>query len=415
MRNFFVNMTLMLILLSTATDLVQGGPVVLEDDKVLPLVTFDGTSGTTFNFKELNDPVMGGKSSGTWETKDGVGIIDGDVVDVPSLKAPGFIKASADGKFADVSSSSVQGGGLRLRVRSSTPTYDGFRVSFASGTMSPSYSCAGGGSIPFSRGCFKAHFNVPDSGGSFTDVFVKWTDFSDLWSPATGDLTKTCQDDASACVTAKTLRGIKRMELWAEGKDGKIHLEVQRIDAIIPSSSRLSIVNVIIPTGPRPPTNFDRCSTAVQDDLRWGISGRDSPAGVPAPVDPSESLAEAVCCDSRALPYAEPQFLYEAPDVSLFTRIDSKGITTFYDSVCGLPVFRAPVDRSFDDWKADTEEHGWPSFRTGEVVMTNVITNVTNGLVSSKCGTHLGTFLPDDSGDRWCIDLSCIAGKSSSD
>merc|ERR1711998_508189 len=46
---------------------------------------------------------MGGRSTGTWTLGDGFGILDGEVVDVPSLSAPGFIKAAADGKFPDIS------------------------------------------------------------------------------------------------------------------------------------------------------------------------------------------------------------------------------------------------------------------------------------------------------------------------
>lgn len=37
---------------------------------------------------------MGGKSTGTFNVENGLGIFDGEVVDVPFLKAPGFIKAS---------------------------------------------------------------------------------------------------------------------------------------------------------------------------------------------------------------------------------------------------------------------------------------------------------------------------------
>ena len=44
--------------LSTATT-----PTVLAS---IPLVTFDGEKATTHEFVELNDPVMGGRSSGTW-------------------------------------------------------------------------------------------------------------------------------------------------------------------------------------------------------------------------------------------------------------------------------------------------------------------------------------------------------------
>lgn len=203
---------------------------------MVPLVTFDGAAGTSFQFKELNDPVMGGRSSGTWQVDSAgqFGIFDGEVLDVPSLKAPGFIKAAADGRFPDASTAA--GGSLILKVRSSTPSYEGFRVSFASGTMAPSFACAGGGSLPLSRGCFKAKFSVP-TGGDFVEVRVPFQSFSDKWSPATGEQTTACADDKDVCPTAKTLAGIQRVELWAEGKDGKIHLEVQSISAELPQTS----------------------------------------------------------------------------------------------------------------------------------------------------------------------------------
>ena len=34
----------------------------------------------------------------------------------------------------------------------------------------------------------------------------------------------------------------------------------------------------------------------------------------------------------------------------------------------------------------------------------------SNGETKSTCGTHLGHNLPDSSGNRYCIDLVCIAG-----
>merc|ERR1712151_1155085 len=131
------------------------------------LVTFDGAAGTTFKFTELNDPVMGGKSTGTWTLGQGFGIMDGEVVNVPSLKAPGFIKAAADGTFPDVSD--FIDGSLVLKVRSSTPEYEGYRVTFVSGAGSASFACAAGGSLPFSRGCFKEKFSVP-TGADFVEV-----------------------------------------------------------------------------------------------------------------------------------------------------------------------------------------------------------------------------------------------------
>ena len=197
----------------------------------IPLVTFDGAPATTHKFVELNDPVMGGRSTGTWTVSGGLGIFDGQVVDVPSLKAPGFIKAAADGKFADVSPAAM--GSLVLRVRSTTPAYRGFRVSFASGSLSAGYACAGGGSIPLSRGCYKAKFSVPS--GNFTDVSIPFANFSDVWSPATGEQTKKCSEDARVCPSASKLAAITRIEVWAEGALGKAHLEVLSISASAPA------------------------------------------------------------------------------------------------------------------------------------------------------------------------------------
>mmetsp|Transcript_15620 Transcript_15620/g.27397 ORF Transcript_15620/g.27397 Transcript_15620/m.27397 type:complete len:198 (+) Transcript_15620:92-685(+) len=164
-----------------------------------------------------------------------------------------------------------------------------------------------------------------------------------------------------------------------------------------------------------PPPEMDTCKGPVQSELRYGISGRKSPTVWPFwhlwPLKyPKEILAEAVCCDSRAKKYAEPQFLYQAKDIMLFSKLQS-GVTTFYDSVCGIPLFRTPMNRSMAEFKDDTDWHGWPSFRSAEVYTEHVHTDETTGLVSSSCGTHLGTYAPDEKGPRWCIDLSCIAGN----
>jgi len=371
----------------------------------IPLATFDDAAGTTFKFIELNDPVMGGKSTGTWslDAAGKFGVFDGEVKDVPSLKAPGFIKAAGSGTFPDVSS--ALGGDLVLTVRSSTPSYAGFRITFAAGTKAPPYACGAGGSLPFSRGCFKSKFSVP-AGEGWSTVRVPINSFSDKWSPATGEHTKDCATDADVCPTAKSLSGIKRLEIWAEGALGKVHLEVKSVVAE-QSASLVALDNK------RPAPEFDSCSAAVQDDLKFNISTRmDSFAQPGAAV---ESMAAAVCCDKRNLKRAEPRFLFEAPDIQMFSLLDN-GVTTFYDSVCGIPLFRAPVNRTLADFEADTNEHGWPSFRPDEVVQENVVTvspgPTKPGMVTSKCGTHLGSYLPDARGPRWCMDLSCIAGKA---
>jgi len=371
----------------------------------LTLVSWDGSSPHTF--VELNDPVMGGKSTGTWsvDTAGKYGTFDGEVVDVPSLSAPGFIKASSDGSFPDLSP--AFGGSIVLMVRSTTPDYKGFRMAFASGTVAPSYACSGGGSIPFSRGCFKASFTVPAS-DAFTAVTIPFTSFSDMWSPATGEHTKECSDDKEVCPTTKILQGIKRIELWAEGAKGKVHLEVEKIFAQPGSVTPLQeeSVSAVATTNRKVPAAFDGCSGMVQDNLKFNIGTRN------ATYFPEESMAAAVCCDTRMLSLAETQFLFSAPDIQLFSVLEkASGVTTFYDSVCGVPLFRAPMNRTLKEFEADTNEHGWPSFRPAEVVGEHVMTNKSSGSVTSSCGTHLGSFLPDKQGARWCMDLSCISGQ----
>ena len=51
----------------------------------------------------------------------------------------------------------------------------------------------------------------------------------------------------------------------------------------------------------------------------------------------------------------------------LFSKLSKEGVTTFYDSVCGLPLFKAPFGRTLQEFQQDTQAHGWPSFRPEEV------------------------------------------------
>ena len=82
----------------------------------------------------------------------------------------------------------------------------------------------------------------------------------------------------------------------------------------------------------------------------------------------------------------------------------------FYDSVSGLPLFRAPVGRTVDDFVAESRVHGWPSFRDDEVVWDNVRI-LKNGETVSIAGTHLGHDIPDGKGNRYCINVVSVAGN----
>jgi hypothetical protein len=155
-------------------------------------------------------------------------------------------------------------------------------------------------------------------------------------------------------------------------------------------------------------TRWPLVASFILGALKFNMSGRTKIPGLPYPLAKGETLVDAICCDSAFKRSAEPVGYYARPDVNLFAELGPGNITTFYDSVCGVPVFAAPQNRSLADFEADTNEHGWPSFRTAEVITANVI--VDGADVKSSCGTHLGSFLPDEKGARWCIDLSCISG-----
>eukprot|EP00971_Amphidinium_carterae_P203129 4031191-Amphidinium_carterae.1 len=89
----------------------------------------------------------------------------------------------------------------------------------------------------------------------------------------------------------------------------------------------------------------------------------------------------------------------------------------FYDSQCGLPLYIAPRGRSYSAWKTESIDHGWPSFRDEEVVMDNIAV-ISGGEVVSQCPggaqTHQGHRFTDYHGDRYCIDLLCMAGHAAS-
>jgi peptide methionine sulfoxide reductase MsrB len=108
--------------------------------------------------------------------------------------------------------------------------------------------------------------------------------------------------------------------------------------------------------------------------------------------------------------FAEHSGYFNEPHVQLFSKLTAGGKTTFYDSQCGIPLFIAPVGRSLEQWKSESMHHGWPSFRPDEMVKANIIIH-EGGEMASTCGTHLGHNLPDNNGDRYCIDLVCIAGS----
>merc|ERR1719231_2109950 len=105
--------------------------VVASDVTVLS--SFDEAQGPVWRWTNQNDPVMGGASTSTFYVDDSsnTGVFNGTCAIVPFLGAPGFAKITTSftlESFPDVSQ--YLDGSFQLRVRSSTPTYGGYKAAF---------------------------------------------------------------------------------------------------------------------------------------------------------------------------------------------------------------------------------------------------------------------------------------------
>jgi peptide methionine sulfoxide reductase MsrB len=131
----------------------------------------------------------------------------------------------------------------------------------------------------------------------------------------------------------------------------------------------------------------------VQADLMYGVSN---------------TLADRICNFNRR--GAEQAGYFKSTNWEKAV-LEATGPITFYDSVTGKALFVAPIGRSAKTLVKESEVHGWPSFRDEEVVWDNVKVIRNSGETVSVDGTHLGHNLPDRNGNRYCINLVCIAGQ----
>eukprot|EP00947_MAST-08B_sp_MAST-8B-sp1_P001985 g1985.t1 len=115
--------------------------------------------------------------------------------------------------------------------------------------------------------------------------------------------------------------------------------------------------------------------------------------------------ADKICCFNRH--YAEHSGYFTK--TTWAAEVKDKGEVTYYDSVTGKPLFIAPRGRTWDEFHKESLAHGWPSFRDQEVCWDEVRC-LANGETVSLAGTHLGHNLPDGKGNRYCINLVCVAG-----
>lgn len=136
--------------------------------------------------------------------------------------------------------------------------------------------------------------------------------------------------------------------------------------------------------------NYGTCSNHLQKSLRWGGDIQ---------------LSDKICCFNRD--YAEPNGYWKS--TKLIEELEKNKKITFYDTITNKPLFQISNYRDVKDFKEESEKHGWPSFRDGEVIWENV-RYLENGEIISIDGTHLGHNIPDKKGNRYCINIVSISG-----
>lgn len=140
------------------------------------------------------------------------------------------------------------------------------------------------------------------------------------------------------------------------------------------------------------PKGHGTCSRGVQEKLKWGVSA---------------TTADKICCHNRH--YAEHSGYAFGSPVSWLA--DVAAVAEYYDSVHGKRVFFGPKGRSVEAFVAESRAHGWPSFRDNEVDWANVRV-LPGGEAVTADGVHLGHNIPDGAGNRYCINLVCIAAEA---
>ena len=131
------------------------------------------------------------------------------------------------------------------------------------------------------------------------------------------------------------------------GMDGaKATIEVGGVTVDVGGMSKIGKEDIMAPkahgSSPNP----------VQAKLRWNTD---------------RGTADRICSFNRH--YAESPGYYET--TSYLKEVSRESETVYYDSVTGKPLFVAPIGRTMDQFLAESNVHGWPSFRDSEVVWEN--------------------------------------------
>jgi len=132
----------------------------------------------------------------------------------------------------------------------------------------------------------------------------------------------------------------------------------------------------------------------VQKQLKWNVDRK---------------KADKITCFNRHYAEHSGYFLRTGWLKEMRAREEVDAPQNYYDSVTGKLLFTSPKGRTFDEFLKESMAHGWPSFRDDEVNWEHVRV-LPGGETVSVDGSHLGHNLPDKNGNRYCINLVCIAG-----
>lgn len=193
-----------------------------ENETCGEIIMLEDFTGPKHKWMEMNDPVMGGKSTGTFtvDETNHVGVFHGSVEIVSFLNAPGFIKAETTKGESWPDASSCKG--LQLTLKSSTPSYEGFRVSFGSKRPPDAF--------PYTYG-FKTNMALDASNTGFQTVQLPFNEFTDKWDAGTGDAVVTCAEDKQYCPDETSKKDLFSIAVWGEGVKGEVNLQIQSVAA----------------------------------------------------------------------------------------------------------------------------------------------------------------------------------------
>ena len=189
-------------------------------------------------WEEMNDPVMGGKSTGSFriDEENQIGIFVGTVNDVPFLHAPGFVQvrtvSSSPSLYPDISHCQA----FELIVASQYPQYNGYRMSFGTQHAPHGKMFAYGYKTHFTFENDNSNDSVRITDMTFQSIILPFHNFTDYWDDATGDAIIDCNPDDSNdyiyCPTPQALHNIQMIGLWGEGYVGNVNINIQEIYAV---------------------------------------------------------------------------------------------------------------------------------------------------------------------------------------